>query len=67
VATAGGAVPLGGQRECREVGGAGYSQTFEAQAQLSFEAQAQLCAEIVPTADTPNFSTLPCMQGTIHA
>jgi hypothetical protein len=31
-----------------------------------YEAQAQLCAEIVPTADTPNFSTLPYMQGTIH-
>jgi len=35
----------------REVGGAGYGQPFEA--------QAQPCAEVALTTGTPNFSTLP--------
>jgi len=42
-------------RERREVGGAGYSQPFETQAQPR--------AEIALTAGTPNFSTLPTARG----
>ena len=38
-------------RERREVGGAGYPE--------SFEARAQPCPEVALTAGTPNFSTLP--------
>jgi len=45
-------VTFGGRlRERREIGGAGYSQLFEG--------EAQPCSEMAPTACTPNLSTFP--------